>query len=80
MSKELEEAKKYLEQEIKVYDKQHEINKILLNYIDNSIPKEVVVDKIAEQWIKCPKNSINEFAIVERNNKIEVLQELLEGK
>ena len=44
------------------------------------ISKQVIRDKIAELWIKCPKNSINDFIINERNNKIEVLQELLEEK
>lgn len=52
----------------------------VLTYIDNSISKEVIVDKIAEEWIKCPKNSINEFAINKRNNRIEFAEELLEGK
>ena len=52
----------------------------VLQALDNSIPKEKVEDKIAELWIKCPKNSINDVMINERNNKIEVLQELLEEK
>ncbi len=53
---------------------------ILLQALENSIPKEVVEEKITELWVKCPKNSINEFMINERNNKIEILQELLGGK
>ena len=51
------------------------------NYlIENSIPKKKIEDKILQEWQKCPKSSINDFAIVERNNKIQVLQELLEDK
>ena len=46
----------------------------------DSIPKKKIEDKILQEWQKCPKNSINDFAIVERNNKIQVLQELLEDK
>ncbi len=52
----------------------------ILQALENSIPTEVIEKKIAELWIKCPKNSINKFMINERNNKIEVLQEILEGK
>lgn len=53
------------------------LHKILrTKYID----RDKIENKIAELWIKCPKNSINEFMISERNNKIEVLQELLEEK
>lgn len=44
----------------------------------DSIPKSVVEKKMTELWIKCPKNSTNDFMITERNNKVEVLQELLE--
>ena len=47
---------------------------------ENSIPKKKIEDKILQEWQKCPKNSINDFAITERNNKIEGLQELLEDK
>ncbi len=46
--------------------------------LKNSIPKKKIEDKILQEWQKCPKNSINDFAIVERDNKIQVLQELLE--
>ena len=44
------------------------------------ISKKKIEDKILQEWQKCPKNSINDFAITERNNKIQVLQELLEDK
>ena len=54
--------------------------KTVLQALENSIPKKKIEDKILQEWKKCPKNSINDFAIVERNNKIQVLQELLEDK
>lgn len=63
----------YLQEQIKSIE-------TVLNYIDNSISKEVIEEKIVQQWIRCPKSSINEFMINERNSKIEILQELLEGK
>lgn len=53
------------------------LHKIL---ITKYISRNKIEDRIAELWIKCPKSSINEFMINERNNKIEVLQELLEEK
>ena len=52
----------------------------VLQALENSIPKKKIEDKILQEWQKCPKNSINDFAITERNNKIQVLQELLENK
>lgn len=63
MNKELEEARKYLEHEVKVYENnkeinqliggktgeiQHKLNITLLNYIENSISKEEY-DKIKEE-------------------------------
>ena len=67
---------KELEEEIKKINKQLD-----LDYVDkNYIPVSLVEEKIEELWIKCPKNSINRFMINERNNKIAVLQELLEKR
>ncbi len=65
---------------IETADKVNKAIETVLQTLENSIPKEVIEKKIAELWIKCPKNSINKFMINERNNKIEVLQEILEGK
>ncbi len=69
----LEKLQKHCKEMIK---EKQELTSALLD----SIPKKKIEDKILQEWQKCPKNSINDFAIVERNNKIQVLQELLEEK
>lgn len=88
MNKELEEAIEFLKYEVTIYDnneeinkiiggkageKQHKINKIILNYIENSISKEVIEKKIEE--LKEEK-----YILSSRDAEIELLQELLEGK
>ena len=65
------------------YNIEQEIKEIetLLNYIDNSIPKEVIIDKIKKLDEK--RENTDEFDSYTWNpllDKIEVLQELLEGK
>lgn len=69
----LEKLQKHCKEMIK---EKQELSSALLD----SIPKKKIEDKILQKWQKCPKNSINDFAIVERNNKIQNLQELLEDK
>ena len=96
MNKELEEAIKNIKtriQKIKEnmekgcyygeqYFMQQEIKEIetLLAYIDNSTPTEIIKEEILKLWIKCPKNSTDEFMITERDYKIEALQGLLKNK
>lgn len=101
MNKELEEAKEYLEHEIKVYEnnkeinriiggkvgeRQHKINKIVLNYIDNSIPKEVVektIEELNNEEKEIYKKDIgnNElYRLKIIDEKRNVLQELLTKK
>lgn len=63
MERELEEAVEYLEHEVKVYENNKEINQLIggklgemqhktyktvLNYIDNSIPKDKIIKKEKE--------------------------------
>lgn len=91
---ELEEAKKYLEHEIKVYEDnieinqliggkageiQHEVYKTVLQALDNSISKEKVKDKI-EIYKRLEMESFDRDSIQadEYRAIIKVLQELLE--
>lgn len=95
MNKELEEAKKHLEHEVKVYEnnkeinqfiggklgeKQHKINKTLLNYIENSIPKKKVEEKIEElvKFVEVAGVLVSEDEVSRTESQIEVLEELLE--
>lgn len=102
MNKELEEVKEYLEHEVKVYEnnkeinqliggklgeKQHKINKTILNYIDNSISKEVIekkykeaeneVIRIREENIK--NNNATKYDYL-KIGKRDAYKEVLEGK
>lgn len=89
MSKELEEAKKQCEHIIKFYtdldtihsskNKCFEIRAIetILNYIDNSIPKEVIEKKIEELNENGYWDYLEERDLEKTKN---ILQELLEGK
>lgn len=93
MYKELEEATKWIKERI-VYiaencdltdldnKKAYDSLKTVLNYIDNSISKEVIEKKIEEY--KKMLMSCNRFSDVDRikalNERILALQELLEGK
>ena len=89
MNKELEEAK------TRLYEFIHNINLAdktidnikqdvytVLNYIDNSIPKEVIEKKIE----KIKENTANIGLFIDKelmnrtDTKVQVLQELLEGK
>lgn len=65
-------------------EKDNKINKyeeMILNINQKSIETKNIVNiiknKICELWIKCPKNAINGFMIVERKHKIEILSEIL---
>lgn len=88
MNKELEEAIKLINIMIKTsnnimselrVDEVEALNTVL-NYINNSIPTEVVKEAILKLWQKCPKNSTDEFMITERDYKIEALQGLLKNE
>jgi len=94
MNKELEEAVTFLKKMSKEYrifgdldnpdfedtDKIYNNLDAVLNYIDNSISVEAVKEKILELWQKCPRNSVDEFMITERDYKIEILKEILENE
>lgn len=88
MNKELEELKEYLEHEVKVYEnnkeinqliggklgeKQHKINKILLNYIDNSIPRKIIEEKIEkyEQRLKNNTKRVVQLQVLEQNKSLQ---------
>lgn len=96
MNKELEEARKYLEHEVKVYENnkeinqliggksgeiQHKLNITLLKYIENSISKEVIKEKKQEL-----EKEYKEY--LEENStkafilkcQLELINEMLEGK
>lgn len=87
MNKELEDAIKVLEKLKDELDKLFNITyinntkernamEIILNYIENSIPKEKVKEKIEEL-----SNTKGDFATyIATSERIKVLEELLEGK
>ena len=95
MNKELEETKIFLKQMLNEYkrfgdlqdekfedtDRIYNQLEIALNYIDNSIPKEKIEEKIKELEKEykqvLEENSIKAFIL---KCQLEILQEILEGK
>jgi len=72
----IEEAKKELEKFNNSIGAILQGNKLIEQKVDR-MWRNRILSKIQDLWNKCPKNSINEFATTERNNKIDVLTELL---
>lgn len=87
MNKELEEAIKYL----KLIRKNHDLEKkgyvytedaieTVLNYIDNSISKEDIKEKLEETKYRLNETMITEKDMQYNLGKCAALQDLLEGK
>lgn len=70
------------EEEYELYKKRIKIFKIIANYIDNSISKEVIEKKVGELNEEYEQlRETSDFVIADvLQPKIQVLQELLEGK